>query len=236
MAEGLGLEVAVHRVVDHPQDIAVEIAGDAGRVVVGRFEHLDVLDQVHAEQQAVAGVGQERAQTREQPPSLRRVEIADGAPQEEREAPPAGRGHVGEVALEIADHRVNGERRVVPGEPGGGALEGEPVHVQGHVADRPPARGGRVQDEARLLGGARPDLHDVVGKNFPDQSGNNFPQQGRLGAGRIVLGQLGDPLEQQRPRAVVKVLRGQGLLPRGQAPSHVRFQALLLRPLVRMNI
>jgi len=102
---------------------------------------------------------------------------------------------VGQIALEVAHHRVHAQMRIVPEEPGRAALEGQAVHVQGHVAHRTAARAHRVEDPARLLRRPGPDLHDVVGKNLPDQLGNNFLEQGRLGPGRIVLRQLGDALE-----------------------------------------
>ena len=139
VAEGLGLEVAVHRVIDHAQDVAVEVPGDPGRVVVGHLEHLDVLDQIHAEQQSIAAIGQERAQAREQAPALRGVEIADGAAQEQREAPSGGGRHVGQVPLEIADHRVDRERRPALAPDSGGCRHRAPS-TPGRC--RPPARGG----------------------------------------------------------------------------------------------
>jgi hypothetical protein len=108
---------------------------------------------------------------------------------------------------------------------GRGRLESEPVHVQRRVANHPPPGGGRVQDQAGLLGRAGADLHDVVGKNLPDQPGHYFPQDRGLGTGRIVLRQLGDPLE-QAPRGH-KYFGGRDC--HAVTLLHVRFQALLSR-------
>ena len=89
-----------------------------------------------------------------------------------------------------------------------GRLEGEAVHVERHVAHgRPPAL-SPFEHPARFFRGARADLDEVVGKKLPEQAGQNFLQQGGLGTRRVVFRQLGDALEQQRARPVVKVLRG----------------------------
>ena len=106
----------------------------------------------------------------------------------------------------------------------------------GPPAKRPPARGHRVEHPARLLRGAGADLDDVVGKKILDQPGQNFRQQGRLGPSRVVLRQLGDALEEQRPGPVVKVLRGQGLRARRQPSPDVLLEAQLLGPLVRVHV
>ena len=46
MLEVVGNEVGAEAGVDYVQDVAVELVGYALRVVVGRFEHPAVLDQV----------------------------------------------------------------------------------------------------------------------------------------------------------------------------------------------
>ena len=53
MVERLRPEVRVELSVDHPEHIAVELGGDALRVVVGGLQHRGVLDEVGSEQQAV---------------------------------------------------------------------------------------------------------------------------------------------------------------------------------------
>jgi hypothetical protein len=54
VVEPLRREVRVQIPVDHPQDVAVELRGHAGRIVVGPHEPSGVLHQVGAEEQAVA--------------------------------------------------------------------------------------------------------------------------------------------------------------------------------------
>ena len=49
----------------------------------------------------------------------RTIEIADGAAQEHRQAPPGPRGHVGEIALEVAHHRVHAQAGVLAQQPRG---------------------------------------------------------------------------------------------------------------------
>ena len=55
MRELVGREVGAEAVVDHAQDIAVEARGEPVGVVVGRFDLVDVLNQVEAEQEVVLG-------------------------------------------------------------------------------------------------------------------------------------------------------------------------------------
>ena len=55
-ANALGVEVGVELAVHDVQHVAVELGGHAGRVVVGGDEPVDVLDEVGAEQERVAGL------------------------------------------------------------------------------------------------------------------------------------------------------------------------------------
>jgi len=52
--EAVELEIAVELAVEHPQDVLVELGGDAAGVVVGGLEAARLLDQVGAEQDPVA--------------------------------------------------------------------------------------------------------------------------------------------------------------------------------------
>ena len=54
--EGVEVEVGAELAVEHAEHVLVELGRDAGGVVVGGLERVAVLDQVGAEQQAVARV------------------------------------------------------------------------------------------------------------------------------------------------------------------------------------
>ena len=49
--EGVDVEVGVELAVEHAQDVAIELGGDAGAVVVRGNEPSDILDEVGTEQQ-----------------------------------------------------------------------------------------------------------------------------------------------------------------------------------------
>jgi predicted transcriptional regulator of viral defense system len=64
------IEVAVELAIDDVQDVTVELCGDPLRVVVGRLEHLGVLDEIGAEQQPVAWAEEGRDPRKQRPPGL----------------------------------------------------------------------------------------------------------------------------------------------------------------------
>ena len=111
--EGVDVEVGAELAVDDVQDVAVERRGDARGVVVGGLDDRRVLDEVGAEQQAVA----RRAATwpsRAGTPPAAGQEVADRAAEERDDArcrPRAGRSV--EMALEVADDAVDAQPRVV---------------------------------------------------------------------------------------------------------------------------
>ena len=57
--EGVDVEVGAELAVDDVQDVAVELGGDARRVVVGGLEHRRVLDEVGAQQEVVVARAQQ---------------------------------------------------------------------------------------------------------------------------------------------------------------------------------
>ena len=71
-ANASSVEVGAELAVEHVQDVAVELGGDAGRVVVGGDEPVGVLHEVGAEQERVAGLepgGERRRGTRRASPA-----------------------------------------------------------------------------------------------------------------------------------------------------------------------
>src|SRR5690606_33175194 len=103
--ERLDVEVRVELPVEHVQDVAVERRGDALGVVVGTLQAIDVLHEIGAEQEAVAG-SHGRGQVGEELLALRGREVADGAAEEGDHPAPAAGQRV-EVVLEVPDHRVH---------------------------------------------------------------------------------------------------------------------------------
>src|SRR5919205_1268117 len=53
VVERVDVEVGAQLAVDHAQHVAVELRGDAGAVVVGRFDHGGVLHQIRPQQEVV---------------------------------------------------------------------------------------------------------------------------------------------------------------------------------------
>src|SRR2546426_1033330 len=97
---------------------------------------------------------------------------------------------------------------------------------------RPPAL---TASRIRRVFSDDPDLDDLIGEKIPEEPGDYLSQQGGLGSGRVVFRQLGDALEEDGPRPVIKVLRRQGLLPGRQPLAHVLLEPLLLGSLVRVH-
>ena len=218
MLEVAGVEVGVELAVEDAQHVEVELGGDALAVVVGGLEHRRVLDQVGAEQQE-AVVVEPRAQLAQEAPARAGGEVADRAAEEGDDARGAGlrRRDLGEVVLEVAGDALDLEAGVLLGQRGGGVADHAAVDVERHVAlDR-----SGVEQHARLVGGAGAELdelaraghrHDVVRARLQDRP---------LGAGRVVLGQLGDAVEELRAAGVVEVLGRQLLGRPGEAVERV---------------
>ena len=113
MLEGGGRKVGVEFPVQPVEDVAVEGGGHPGRVVVGRFEAVDGLHQVGAEQERVARLEVGHDLGEEHRPLLG-GEVPDGAAQKGDHPPPSA-GQEAEVALEVADDGVDGHPRVLGG-------------------------------------------------------------------------------------------------------------------------
>jgi hypothetical protein len=223
--EGLGVEVGAQLAVDDMEHVAVELGGDALRVVVGGFDDRRVLDEVGAEQEGVAGA-QHAAHVAEQAPAASGWEVADRASQQGDQATATvGWRHLAQVALEVADDAVYLEPGVVVDQLVGGLAHHALGDVDRHVALRALHR---VEQHPRLQRGAGAQLHQLAGRvGRRDDLGRASTQDRRLGAGGVVLGELADELEQLGAAGVVEVL-GRDLLERlGQAVEHVVGQTAL---------
>src|SRR5579864_1093947 len=86
VAEGGRVEVAHGAMVGNAQDVAIELGGDAGGVVVGGFQPGDRFHQVDAEQEVIAW-RHLAAACRQEVARLLRLEVADRAAKEDDQAP-----------------------------------------------------------------------------------------------------------------------------------------------------
>ena len=154
--ERVGVEVRLELAVEHVEDVLVELRGDAGGIVVGGLEGGGVLDQVRAEQEAVARVHQGGDPGEERAPGPG-AEVADRAA-EEGDQRPLGPGDPLEVGLVVADDALDREPRVLVDELAGGPAG----DLLGDVdRDEPLERAGvahRVEENAALGGGAGAEL------------------------------------------------------------------------------
>ncbi|CNV20997.1 Uncharacterised protein [Mycobacterium tuberculosis] len=86
MLEGIDVEIRFEFPVDHGKHVAIELSRHPARIVVGAHQPGRVLDQVGAQQQAIARPhypGQGRQELRARPGR----EVADRGPQEHKQAP-----------------------------------------------------------------------------------------------------------------------------------------------------
>ena len=160
--EQVGREVGVELAVEHVQDVAVELGGHAVRVVVGRLQRVDVLDQVGAEQEVVAG-GEEPGERAQEAPAGAGREVADRAAEEGDHARAAGHRSRdrAQVALEVADDAVDREPVVLLGQRAGALAHGLLGDVERHVAPQGSGAFHRVEQHARLGRRARAELDEL---------------------------------------------------------------------------
>src|SRR2546423_15200567 len=82
MLESTKIDLGVKLAVDTLQQIEIERRGDALLVVIGALQHLDILDQINADDQRSAATQHARRMTHKRR-GLMRFEIADGRAREE---------------------------------------------------------------------------------------------------------------------------------------------------------
>jgi hypothetical protein len=149
------------------------------------------------------------------------VEVADRAAEKGDQSRPARRRQTVEVALEVADQPVHVQAGILRGQLGGTGANHLLGHVHGDEALERPGGGHRIQQQARLGRAARSQLDELAGAGRGDQLVGDALEDRPLGAGRVVLGQLADPVEQHRAARVVEVLWRQLLERAGQAVASV---------------
>ena len=210
VAERAQVEVGAELPVEHPQAVAHEGLGRARRVLVGRDQPVDGLDQVGAQQQPVAGL-QGVGQGAEERAALLGVEVADRAA-EEGDHPAAARGpwrQVREVQGEVADERLHRQPGVAAAEHASGVAEGLLGDVDRHEPFESPRAGEGVEQHPGLVGGAAAELDDGGRVAGAHHVAGVADQDRALGLGGVVLREPGDLVEESRALVVVEPLRGQ---------------------------
>ena len=190
--------------VDAGKQVAGEARGVAGGVLVSRLQRARVVGKIEAHQQQIPRAKAVGDQPEELALSML-AEVAEAGPQkgeqhgrrlrQQRQGP-----------LVRGGERLDVELRVALAELPTGARQRLEADVHRDVTTLA-ARGPGVQQPARLGRRARAQLDqaDVAGE-LPDPV--RVPCQQRvLGPGLVVLGLLGDPLEQRRSLGVVQILR-----------------------------
>ena len=198
------------------QDVPLEGGGDAGGVVVGGDQPGRVLDQVDSEQQPSPGWSRAARVARKRARSLD-GEVADGAAQEGDQAA-LGVGQAVQVHAEVADHAGDLDRpgRPRPGWPRRRAGSARPRRRPRSGAGCPASR--RASMRATVLSEVpEPSSIRVEAPQRAAISGRVGRQDLALGPGRVVLGQLGDLLEEGAAPRVVQ--------PPGRDPLGVDGQA-----------
>jgi hypothetical protein len=206
------VESRVELAVDGVQDVAVERRRHPGAVVVRGLEDLDVLDQIRAKEEMT--VRAERPRQRAEKASPRTgQEVAERPAEQRDQSGRTRRRRVNEVALEVADDAVNLETVVLADQLARARLDGRLGHVDGDVAHERPGVAHGVEENACLRRVAGAQLDELARSGALDDVSGGLFEDRPLRAGRIVLGQLADPLEQLRAARVVEVL-GRQLLER----------------------
>ena len=131
--------------VEHAQHVAIELGGDARGVVVRGNEAVDVLDEVGAEQERVAGCETARDLGEELRAFLGR-EVADRAA-EERDDPASAGGDLVEMVFEVADDGVHLDAVVLAGDRRRCAPERLLADVEGNEATQRARAGERVEQQ-----------------------------------------------------------------------------------------
>ena len=112
-----------------------------------------------------------------------------------------------EVAVEVSDQAVDLDPRIELGQLLGAALDRRRRHVDRHVAAERVRARHREEKGARLGGRARPELDQLLGRRGLDDLRRAAVEDRALAAAGVVLGQLGDPVEELGAVGVVEELR-----------------------------
>ena len=150
-----------------------------------------------------------------------RIEVADRAAEEGNSAGAVAGQHVelvGEIGPQCADRQL----RVLGDQAGAGGPQCVLADIQRDIGTAGPVLGEhRVEEQGRFLRGSGAEFDQCVGARRADDL-RGVPGQDRpLGAGRVVLRQPGDVLEQLAAQLVVEPLGRQPFSRGSQAGQHI---------------
>jgi hypothetical protein len=212
MVERVEVEVRAELGVEHREHVLVERGGHPGGVVVSRHQDSRVLHQVGAQQERVPGP-QLRADPGQERRAFLRHHVPDrGAEEGDKPRPRLVTGQrKSQGNLEVRHDRVHLQARVLDGESVPGEHERGLAHVHRHVEPQRPLIAQRVEQQPGLLRRSRAELDELMSAGKRRDLAGDRGQDRALGAGRVVLGEFGDLLEQGAALGIVEPLRRQEL-------------------------
>ena len=162
VVEGVGIEVGAELAVEHAQHVAVELGGHAGGVVVGGDEPVDVLHEVGAEEERVAGLEGRRRRRRGTAlvGSGARLPMVPPRNATRRVPPPGSSSRWCSKSPTTACTSMPGYSPAI-GERG--VAQRRLAHVERHEAPERAGGAQRVEQEAGLLRRAGAELDERVG-------------------------------------------------------------------------
>src|SRR5581483_5030295 len=203
------VEAGTELAIDARKQVEVEGGRHAGAVVVGTHQLARVLLEVDADHESAAG-RQHGAEDAQEARRLDGHQVADGrAGEESRLVPPCQLSRQSNGKGEIGDDGAHGDVRKARRQPPLSGSQGAVRHIDGDVSAK--ARQA-IEQHLRLeaRAGAELDEHAAVRHAGCNLLVMSFEDRG-LGARRIVLWKLGDPLEQLAAPRVIEVAAGQRL-------------------------
>ena len=209
---------------EHAQHVAVELGGHAGGVVVGGDEAVDVLHEVGAEQERVAG--------RERRARGRRGTVARGSgarlpmvlPRNATTPACRRRGVRSRWCSKSPTTACTATPRTRAAIAAAASRSVCSLTSNGTKRSSVPASRERVEQQPRLLRRARAELDERVGLGALGDVARVLDEDRALGAGGVVLGEPGDLVEQLAAAVVVEPLRRQRLRRGGEPGAHVGFE------------
>lgn len=143
---------------------------------------------------------------------------------EEDHQPPADPRDLAEMFLEITTYRVDLDARVFTADGLARGLQHPGIDVERDEPAQLTAVAHGIEQHPRLLRRAAAQLHERVCAGGRGDLGGTVPQDLGLGAGRVVLGQPRDLVEQVAAHRVVEPLGRQLFRRLGQTVAHIATQ------------
>ena len=165
-----------------------------------------ILDKVGAEEQEVLGTQDLRDLAEEAAPASGR-EVPERATEEHDKAWADGWRDLLKVALEIADHAMDGEAGILVDQCGRAVAHHRLGHVDRHVSRERAGLVQGIEQHPRLRGCAGPEFDQLGGAGGLGDVGREPLEDSALGARGVVLRQFADTVKQLRAAVVVEVFR-----------------------------